>query len=97
MKLFKPSIDIIIEDGAPSDYNGPRWRDLRVGDGLTYPDGSLFMIDARAIDDGEMVTYLTRCVVPPEDSAQRYGDLGMMSCYNNHPIPDGCAIVKATR
>jgi hypothetical protein len=88
---------VVIDNGVRSDYAGPRWRDVRVGDGLSYSDGALFIVEARAIDDGKQVTLLTRCVVPPAIGDYAYGDLSMLARRNADPIPDECTIVRPTR
>ncbi len=87
---------VIVKD-ARDTHGLPRWRDLDVGNGLTYADGSLFIIESREINDKKHVTFLVRCVVPSEDSVLRYSDLGMLTCEINSLIPEGCSIVRSTR
>lgn len=74
----------------------PTWGGIRAGDGFTYPDGGLFIIEARAIDDGTYVTLLMRCVVPPSFGDFKYWDLSTMTRSNYEEIPDGCVIVRPT-
>lgn len=87
---------VVNDNGVRSDYTGLRWRDVRPGDGLTFSDGALFIVEARAVDDGKQVTFITRCVVPPAIGDYSYGDLSMLSRHNADPIHDDCTIVRPT-
>ena len=87
---------IVIEDWM-GQHIEPRWGDLQVGDGLLYEDGSLFIVESRAVDDWKDVTYITKCVVPPEDSGHKFGSEGLLSKPSNERLPKHITIVKSTR
>jgi hypothetical protein len=78
----------IVELGC-SRPSGPTWGDVRAGDGVSYPDGALFIVDARAVDDGKQVTFLMRCVVSPTSIGYKYGDVVLLSKENREPLPEG--------
>jgi hypothetical protein len=78
----------IVELGC-SRPSGPTWGDVRAGDGVSYADGSLFIVDARAVDDGKQVTFMMRCVVPPSVGDYCYGDIVLLSMENNTALPEG--------
>ncbi len=88
-------MSVIINDERGT-HDSPRWDDLIVGNGLTYADGALFIVESREIDDKKYVTFLIRCVVPSEDSIMGYADLGMITCKVDDPIPENCSIVRST-
>ena len=66
----------------------PRWGDLRVGDGLMYPDGGLFIVESNGVDDGEFVTFLLRCVVSPDFGNFAHGELSMLGRPNDASLYD---------
>jgi hypothetical protein len=72
-----------------SHSQSPTWGDIQAGDGVSYPDGSLFIVDARAMDDGKQVTFLMRCVVSPTAFDYQYNDVVALSKENNEPLPEG--------
>lgn len=67
----------------------PLWGELHVGDGLSYPDGALYHVTARAVDDGKQVTFMMRCIVPPALGDYDYGDTVILSADKNTPLPVG--------
>ncbi len=74
---------------------GPTWADVEPGDGLVYPDGALFIVEARSLDDGLQVTLTTRCVVPPKASEGRLNQAYFLSRKNADPVANaGASLVK---
>lgn len=90
-------IDIVeIFDWGRHDCKGPRWCDVKLGQGLVYPDGALFIVESYAMRDRSSTTFLLRCVVPPAIGDYEFGDLSVINCENNWPLPEGLNLVDPT-
>lgn len=76
---------------------GPTWGEIQAGDGVSYADGALYIVDARAVDDGKQVTFLMRVVVPPTIGDYDYGDVVMLSTEKWVPLPEGVTYTRSNK
>ena len=88
-------IDII--ELATHRPQGPTWSEVRSGDGVSYPDGAIFYFVERAMDDGTQVTFVMRCIVPPNVGDYSYGDTVLLSVENNMLLPEGVTCTRGYR
>lgn len=77
--------------------NSPTWGEIQAGDGVSSADGALYIVDARAVDDGKHVTFLMRVVVPPAIGDYDYGDVIMFYTEKCVPLPEGVTYTRSNK
>lgn len=76
-------------------HDGPTWDYLEKGDGLSYPDGALYVVEERVLEDRVQVTYLMRCVVPRQGVDEHFNDSVILSRPRREAMPPDVSIVKS--
>ena len=73
----------------------PCWEDVVAGDGLLYPDGALFIVESVGVIDRTHVSFMVRCVVPPELGSFETGHAGGLGRPRNASLASmGITLVK---
>ena len=76
---------------------GETWSSVHVGDCVSYPDGTLYLVETRLLEDKSQVSLLMRVIVPPELGDYNYGDEVMLSATKNMLIPEGIVVAPGNR